>query len=201
MRLPKDLASRPTDGAFRQAWRLARGWYGEKPALAWGLTAAALALTLAQIGIALRFSSWHREAFDALEARNGAAFYVQFRVFLALTGLSMAVAVGRLWARQMIAFHWRRWLVLRLQGAMLKGGRHYRMEMAEGGADNPDQRIGENTRWATIMSVDLALGLLHSVVLFFSFIGLLWTLSGSTPVALFGRTFEVPGLMVGAAFL
>lgn len=201
MRSPTDAVTPSTDGALRQAWRLARGWYGAQPVLAWWLTAAALLLTLAQIWLAVRFSSWHRDAFDALEARNGAVFYSQVWVFLALTGLSMAVAVGRLWARQMIGFYWRRWLVLRLQGAMLLGGRHYRMEMTEGGADNPDQRIGENTRWATMMSVDLALGLLHSVVLFVSFVGLLWTLSGTTSLTLFGAALEVPGVMVGAAFL
>lgn len=201
MRLAPDAVDCQPQGAFRQARRLARGWYAERPALAWGLTAAALVLTLGQIWIAVRFATWNRDAFDALEARNGAAFSGQVWVFLALTGLSMVVAVGRLWARQMIAFHWRRWLVLRLQGGMLAGGRHYRMEMAAGGADNPDQRIGENTRWATIMSVDLALGLLHSVALFLSFIGMLWTLSGTTPFVLFGVTVAVPGVMVGAAFL
>lgn len=196
-----DAVTRSSDGALRQAWRLARGWYGAKPLLAWGLTAAAVLLTLAQIGLALRFSAWHRDAFDALGARDGAAFFGQVWTFLALTGLTMTVAVARLWSRQMIAFHWRRWLVLRLQGALLADGRHYRLEITGGGADNPDQRIGENTRWATIMSVDLALGLLHSVVLFASFIGLLWALSGTTPVAIGGATAEVPGLMVGAAFL
>ena len=196
-----DAVPSPRDGAFRQAWRLARGWYGDKPLLAWSLTAAALAFALAQILLALRFSAWHRDAFDALEARNGPAFGAQVWVFLALTGLSMAVAVARLWARQMIAFHWRRWLVLRLQGALLKDGRHYRMEMTEGGADNPDQRIGENTRWATIMSVDLALGLLHSVALFVSFVGLLWTLSGTATLSLGGRSAELPGTMVGVAIL
>lgn len=196
-------ASRPVPqgGALSQAWRLARGWYGADPWRAWGLTAAALLLTLAQIAIALRFSTWHRDAFNALEARDGTAFQGQVWIFLALTGVSMGVAVARLWARQMIAFFWRRWLVLRLQGAMLLDGRHYRMEMTDSGADNPDQRIGENTRWATMMSVDLALGLLHSVVLFLSFIGLLWTLSGTTALTVLGASADIPGVMVAAAFL
>jgi vitamin B12/bleomycin/antimicrobial peptide transport system ATP-binding/permease protein len=188
-----------TDGALRDTWRLARGWYRAAPATAWGLTAAAMALTLLQIALSYAFSDWQRDAFDALDQRDAAAFQGQLWWFVALTLLSMAVAVGRLWARQVLAFLWRRWLVLKLQGAMLTDHRHYRMEMGEGAADNPDQRIGENTRWATIMTVDLALGLLHSVALFACFAGLLWHLSGTLAVTVGGSTIGVPGSMVIAA--
>ena len=188
------------DGALAQTWRLARGWFLAEPALAWGLTAAAVALTLAQIALSYAFADWQRGAFDALELRDAGRFQGQLWLFVLLTGLSMAVAVGRLWARQVLAFLWRRWLVLRLQGAMLEGHRHYRMEMTEGGVDNPDQRIGENTRWATIMTVDLALGLLHSVALFACFAGLLWQLSGTLDLAVGGTVLHLPGSMLLAAF-
>lgn len=191
----------PAEGALRETWRLARGWYGDAPLVAWGLTAAAVALTLLQIALSYAFSDWQRNAFDALDQRDAAAFQGQLGWFVALTGLSMAVAVGRLWARQVLAFLWRRWLVLKLQGAMLINHRHYRMEMGEGGVDNPDQRIGENTRWATIMTVDLALGLLHSVALFACFAGLLWHLSGTLAVTIGGTTIGVPGSMLLAAAL
>jgi putative ATP-binding cassette transporter len=49
--------------------------------------------------------------------------------------------------------------------------------------------------------VDLALGLLHSVALFVSFVGLLWTLSGTATLSLGTTTLAVPGTMVGAAIL
>lgn len=191
----------PPEGALQETWRLARGWYGDAPLVAWGLTTAAVALTLLQIGLSYAFSDWQRNAFDALDQRDATAFQGQLWWFVALTALSMAVAVGRLWARQVLAFLWRRWLVLKLQGSMLTNHRHYRMEMGEGGADNPDQRIGENTRWATIMTVDLALGLLHSVALFACFAGLLWHLSGTLAVTIGGTTIGVPGSMLLAAAL
>ncbi|MDB5371927.1 MAG: transporter ATP-binding protein/permease, partial [Belnapia sp.] len=59
-------------------------------------------------------------------------------------------------------------------------------------ADNPDQRISENTRWATVMAVDLATGLLHAVLTLASFAGVLWVLSSA--VRLGG--VEVPGSLV-----
>lgn len=189
------------DGALKEAWRLARGWYAAHPWTAWSLTALALGLTLVQIAIQWGYAGWHRAAFDALEARDPGAFRAQILVFAALTVGAMVVAVARLWARQVIAFLWRRWLVLRLQGAMLTGGRHYRMEMTEGSADNPDQRIGENTRWATIMAVDLALGLLHSVVLFACFAGMLWHLSDGFALTIGSLYLPVPGALLWAAAL
>jgi putative ATP-binding cassette transporter len=51
------------------------------------------------------------------------------------------------------------------------------------------------------MAVDLAVGLLHSVLLLLSFGGILWTLSGSLPLALAGAEVEIPGYMVFAALL
>ena len=45
------MPSRPpdaADGALREAWRLARGWFGASPGVAWGLTAASVVLMMSQ---------------------------------------------------------------------------------------------------------------------------------------------------------
>jgi putative ATP-binding cassette transporter len=189
-------------GAIRDAWRLAKGWAKAEPWLVAILVLAALGLTGAQIAIDWGFALWNRAAFDALDARDGEVFGTQALVFAGLIGGMMLVSVGRLWARQIIAFRWRRWLVLRLQGAMLEGGCHHRLAGDAAGTDNPDQRIGENARWATAIAVDLVLGLLYAVVLLVSFTGMLWHLSAGffLPVP-GGGTLSVPGGMLWAALL
>ncbi len=192
----------PTEtGALRDAWRLARGWFRAEPLLAWSLTAAALALTLLQLGIDWGFALWNRAAFDALEKKDGAEFLQQMGVFgLLILGLMLA-CVGRLWSRQILGLRWRRWLVLKLQGAMLTGSSHHRLE-AGGGADNPDQRIGENTRWATAIAVDLVLGLVYAVVLLVSFAGMLWHLSEGFALPIGGgESIAIPGGLLWAALL
>jgi putative ATP-binding cassette transporter len=183
-------------------WRLTRQYYrGEGRRRAWWLTGGVLALTLLQIGVQVRFNIWNRDFFNALESRDRDAFFGQLGLFVALTVGSMVTAVFQLYMRQMLQLHWREWLVKRLQHRWLEGGRHYRINFLPDAADNPDQRMSENTRWATAIAVDMAVGLVSSVLMLVSFVGILWTLSGPLHVSLGGSDFEIPGYMVFAALL
>jgi putative ATP-binding cassette transporter len=188
-------------GAVRDAWRLARGWAAAEPWTVALLVGAALALILLQLAVDWGIALWHRATFDALEQRDAAALGAQVLSLGALVVALMVTSVGRLWTRQAIGFRWRRWLVLRLQATMLADGRHHRLAMEEAGADNPDQRIGENTRWATAMAVDLALGLIYALVLLVSFAGMLWHLSADFFLPLPGGALHIPGGLLWAALL
>lgn len=191
----------PEAGAIRDAWRLARGWARAEPWRVAGLVGVALALILAQLVVDWGFALWQRGTFDALEARDGEDFGRQLLVFAGLVLAVMITSVGRLWTRQMIGFRWRRWLVLKLQAAMLEDGRHHRLAADAAGTDNPDQRIGENARWATAIAVDLALGLIYALVLLVSFAGMLWHLSAGFFLPLPGGPLHIPGGMLWAALL
>jgi putative ATP-binding cassette transporter len=172
---------------------MARGWYGSTERwVAWGLSGATLVLTLMQIAIHLRINLWNRDFFNILEQREPGTASSQIWVFVLLAGASMAVAVAQLWARQMLALRWRRWLVHHLQDRWLRDACHYRMGLLPDAADNPDQRISENTRWATAMAVDLATGLLRAVLTLVSFASILWVLSDA--IRLGGMA--VPGSLV-----
>ena len=204
--MPASATPAPDTGAIRDAWRLARGWARAEPWVAAGLTAAALILIGLQLALDWGFAFWHRAAFDALDARNGPQFLAQMGVFAALIGGLMALSVARLWSRQAIGLRWRRWLVLKLQAAMLADGRHHLLADAAANTDNPDQRIGENARWATAIAVDLALGLIYAVVLLLSFAGMLWHLSAGFFLPLpawigAGGPLHIPGGLLFAALL
>ena len=193
---------RGRDGFPRKVRRLASAYYSsEEWRSAWAITAAVVGLTLLQIAVQVRLNLWNRDFFDALDKRDHDRFLAQMSVFAVLALAGTAAAVLQLWARQTLQVWWRDWLVRHLQRRMLADSAHYRMQFLEGAADNPDQRIGENARWATSIAVDMAVGLLHSVLLLVSFVGILWTLSGPLTVALAGREVEIPGYMVLAALL
>ncbi|WP_137178005.1 ABC transporter ATP-binding protein/permease [Roseomonas sp. AR75] len=188
-------------GFFGQFWRIIRIYYftpGDR-VRAWGYTLSVIGLTLLQILVELRFNTWNRDFFDALEARDPSAFYGQLWTLLLLLLAAMVSAVAQLWAKQMLALDWRRCLVWNMQSRLLKHGTHYQLNFMPDAADNPDQRISENTRWATAMAVDLLVGLLGSILTLATFLGVLWTLSGPLHLALGASEFTIPGYMVWAA--
>ena len=59
---------------------------------------------------------WNGAFFAALERRDPEGMRLQAWIFPALALLTMGLAVAQLWARQMLALSWRRWLVETLQG-------------------------------------------------------------------------------------
>jgi putative ATP-binding cassette transporter len=74
---------------------------------------------------------------------------------------------------------------------------YYRIALTDRETDNPDQRIAEDIRLFVDNTLVLGLGLLNSVVTLFSFIFVLWSLSG--PLEVFG--ISIPGYMVWVAIL
>lgn len=194
------LPDRQLDRPIRAFWSLTRVWLtAPNRGNARWLIAGLLALTIAQVIIQIRFNLWHRDFFNALENRDGAAFANQILFFLGLAALSMSVAVYHLYVKQLIQLRWREWLTGHLLDAWLREGRHYQLEMADTGADNPDQRIAEDVRISCDLAVDFATGLLTSVMMLVAFIGILWTLSGPLHFTIYKREIEIPGYMVWAA--
>ena len=79
---------------------------------------------------------------------------------------------------------------------------YYRMQLDQAATDNPDQRIAEDLDRFTSISLALSLGLLSSVVTLLSFLFILWTLSGSLAIPLWGDShIDIPGYMVFAAMI
>jgi len=156
-------------------------------------------LTVAQVAIQVRLNIWNRDFFNALESRDGGAFCLQILIFLGLAALSVAVVVYQLYLKNLIQLAWRSWLTKHLLDAWLREGRHYQLNMAAGAADNPDQRISEDVRIVTDLAMDFATGLLTSVLMLSTFIGILWNLSGAMQLSLGGHELNIPGHMVWAA--
>jgi putative ATP-binding cassette transporter len=75
------------------------------------------------------------------------------------------------------------------------------MQLLGDAADNPDQRIAEDVRLFIERTLQLTIGILGQAVTFVSFVVILWTLSATAPLHLFGKTWSIPGYLVWAALL
>ena len=191
-----------TAGLLRDVWALTRPyWFSEERWSARGLLLAILLLNLAIVFLSVMFNSWNRLFYNALQEYDEAAFWHQLLRFSVLAAFYVTAGVYRLYLRQMLQMRWRRWMTERYVGRWLDHRTYYRLQLEGGGTDNPDQRITEDLRDFTQSTLILVVGVLEQIVNLASFSVILWTLSGTFTVPIFGVEIPIPGYMLWAAVL
>ncbi|MBI3707304.1 MAG: ABC transporter ATP-binding protein/permease [Proteobacteria bacterium] len=187
----------------RDLWALTKPyWFSEDRWAARGLLAVIVALNLGIVYLNVLFNEWYNVFYNALQDKDWDIFVAQILRFSWLAALFIIVAVYRLYLNQMLQIRWRRWLTDRYLTDWLAHRVYYRMQLTDSGTDNPDQRISEDLRLFTTRTLQLSLGLMSAVVTLFSFLAILWTLSGDLVVPLGGgMSVTVPGYMVWVAFV
>jgi putative ATP-binding cassette transporter len=190
-------------GFLRAAWSLAWPyWMGDEKWSARALLAAVVALNLTAVWLNVRLNAWNNDFYNALQEYDWPNFWWQFAIFGMIAVALIVVAVYQLYLRQILQIRWRRWMTERFLKSWLADQAYYRMQLDQSATDNPDQRIADDLDRFTSISLTLSIGLLNSVVTLFSFLFILWTLSGVLSIPLGGdRHFDIPGYMVIAALI
>jgi putative ATP-binding cassette transporter len=178
-------------------WRSASGfWRGRSAWRAWLLVIALIATVLLQLLTQYRLNFWNRDFFNAIGFKDEAGLWSQALRFVPLASAGLALAVFSVWARMTLQRRWREWLSNHLYDLWLKGDRYKRLSAVAGDYQAPEFRIAEDARIATDLPVDLVLGLLSSLLNVVTFIGILWTVGDSLPIAFRGFALTVPGYLV-----
>ncbi|MBU8545209.1 MULTISPECIES: ABC transporter ATP-binding protein/permease [Roseomonadaceae] len=197
-------------GSFlHDAWALTRPyWTSEEKARARLLLAAVVVLNLSLVGMTVVLTYWQRAFYNALEAKDSGTFWsliflggeadgTWFPGFTVVAVAYILIAVYQLYLRQALQIRWRRWLTRDYLDDWLADRAYYRIALTDPGTDNPDQRVADDLRLFVDDTLTLGLGLMNSVVTLFSFILVLWSLSG--PLEVFG--VSIPGYMVWVALI
>jgi putative ATP-binding cassette transporter len=163
------------------------------------LFGAVITIELATVAINVMLNQWNNRFYNALQERNWDAFVTELLFFCGLAAAYIVLAVYQLYLNQWLQIRWRRWMTRHYLDHWLAGANHYRMQLLGDAADNPDQRIAEDIRQFIDLTLTLTVGLLSAFVTLCSFVAILWTLSATAPLALFGKTFVIPGYLVWAA--
>jgi vitamin B12/bleomycin/antimicrobial peptide transport system ATP-binding/permease protein len=158
-------------------------------------------LALGLVAIQVWLNDWNRKFYEAIQNTDEASFWPLLLQFCLIAAVYIVAAVFRIYYTQMLEMRWRTWLTGRLIGAWLDNQAYYRIELQDRGTDNPDQRIAEDLRLFTSTTLSLSLGLLSSLVTLFSFIVILWTISGPISFALGGANITIPGYMLWVALI
>ena len=187
---------------LRDAWRLAKPYFvSDDKKWAWGLLAAVVGLNLLLVFINVRINFWNNDFYNTLQNLDEHGFFVELGIFAYLAVAYIVTGVYATYLQQMLQIRWRRWLTRQYLHDWLEGKAYYRLQLTGNATDNPDQRIAEDLNRFTDTSLSLTLGLLNSVVTLFSFLGILWELSGPLSIPLGGFTLSIPGYMVWFALI
>lgn len=188
MRLPDALADRKR--MISRCWNGASGyWLSPAAPLAWMLLALSVAAVVLQLVVQYRLNFWSRDLFNAIEQKNAEALTTQALTFVPLASASVALALMAVWSRMTIDREWRRWFSQHLYDYWMQNDAHARLKFLPGEHQTPEYRIADDARVATDLPIDLALGLLSSVLTASTFIGVLWSIGGSLEIRT--RIFDV----------
>jgi putative ATP-binding cassette transporter len=194
------MRAREMQQSLSDAWVIAKPyWTSHERWIAWALLAVVIALNLALVGLNVAFNYWRNWFYNALQTYDEPAFIKDLVIFGGLAVLWVCVNVYATYLQQMLQIRWRRWLTDRYLGRWLDHRAYYKMQLTASPTDNPDQRIADDLNYFTSSSLGLSLGLLSSVVSLFSFIFILWSLSGPVTIPYIGLT--IPRFMVWLAVL
>jgi putative ATP-binding cassette transporter len=164
-----------------------------------GLLAGVIAAELGLVMVAVTVIQWNARFFNALEAKDWDGFKRELFVFGFITLGAIAATASQYFFGQSLIIRWRRWLTERYVALWMADGRHYRLRFVDNTVDNIHLRIANDVLLFLQRTHELGTGMLNSVVALFSFAFILWGLSATTPLPLFGHDYSFPGYLVFAA--
>jgi len=196
------MTNKPGKSApWRAVWQLIKPyWLSQEKWRAWGMLTAIVILSLASVYLSVQINEWSRVFYDALQNRNYPVFKAQLFKFTWLALLFIVIAIYKVYLTQGLQMSWRRWMTQEYMDKWLGNHAYYYTEYQHQ-VDNPDQRISDDLNALTSGTLSLTLGLLSSVVTLFSFVFILWSISGPLTFAISSHEITIPGYMLWFALL
>lgn len=156
-------------------------------------------LSVSVSGTNVLMSYVSRDFMTALERRKEAEFFRLIFLFGGTLMVVVPIVVFYRFCEESLALLWRRWLSNYFIERYLNNRSYYKINLDKK-IDNPDQRITDEVRAFTATSLSFLLIFFNSIITFFAFIGILWSISvnltfilliyaviGSVGTFLFGR--------------
>lgn len=140
-----------------------------------------------------------RDFMTEIEHKSTAGFVYKGALYVGVFALTTIAAVLYRFTEERLALLWRQWLTQRIVRRYVSDATYFRLRDA-GELANPDQRIADDVRTFTAMTLSLALVLLNATFTVIAFAGVMWSISprlfvvaavyaaiGSVLTILFGR--------------
>ncbi|MGF1799721.1 ABC transporter ATP-binding protein/permease [Vibrio gigantis] len=185
-----------------QVWSLAHPyWRSDEKRIAWLLLGLVVGLNYLIVEVAVLYSNWNRDFFNLMQNEEWNNFWNMLGQFVLIMMVYTVIDLAEEYLRRTLRIRWRRWLTHIFLKKWLGGKRLYRHQLSYPDSDNPDQRISQDVKDFCDKTLFMGLGLLRTVTSLFSFVVILWNLSGSLTFEFAGSEWVIPGYMVWVAIV
>ncbi|MDP1652248.1 MAG: ABC transporter ATP-binding protein/permease [Rhodocyclaceae bacterium] len=162
---------------LKRFWVLASPyWRQEEKWQAWGLLALLVILLLGLTQFAVLFNEQTGEFTSALAARDEERFWDSIKLCLVLIIAAVPIYALYFYVRDRLGINWRQWLTNRFLESYFSH-RHFYELNAQGGIDNPDQRVAEDINTFTQRALYYLLVIISSLLQLIAFSSVLWSIS------------------------
>ncbi len=187
---------------LKDSWHLARPyWTSQDKWRAIGLVAIVIVFNLLTVYMSVLFNKWNNKMYDSLQHFNQVMFYQLLVKFCYMAFFYILFQIMSYYFRKILEIRWRRWMTQDYLANWLDKHAYYKMRFVDNYADNPDQRISQDIAAFINTALSLTLGFISNVVGLFSFIFILWGLSGPLSFVIGGHHFVIAGYMVWVALI
>lgn len=151
---------------------------------AWLVLALLICMSLSVSGFNFVMSIVERDFWNALALKEHDEYTKQLAYFVAAIIGATLLAVTFRYTEERFALMWRRWLSHTILEKYFDNQAYFKIN-SYAGMDNPDQRIEEDIRSFSSSCLSFLLIILNSIIQLFTFMGILWSISGTLTAAVF----------------
>jgi vitamin B12/bleomycin/antimicrobial peptide transport system ATP-binding/permease protein len=188
---------------INKAWKLGKEYFFAKEHryISLGLVLSSVALELLLVYAQVLLIKWSNEFYTSLENLDKSALAANLKYFVVVVTIFIIIFMTKYVLQSYLFIKWRKFLTEKYLDKWSHNASYYGLGIIGNRNDNPDQRISEDLKSFAELSIDLSFGLLRNIVTLFSFIVMLWGLSGVLKFTLLGYNFEITGYLVWAALI
>lgn len=167
----------PKFNSIKRYLRIARPFFtSEQKWIALGLLLLLMLMSITTRGIDVMINYISGDFINAIQLRERSEYLHQLTRYLGAFLLATPIVVLYGFTEQRLAVLWWQWLSRKILRDYLSNRSFYKI-LGDPRIDNSDQRIAEDIRTFTSTSLSFFLIIFNSVLTFFAFIGILWSIS------------------------
>lgn len=186
---------------FKRLYLLCKPFWADKHNwLAWLILFIVIGIGSIIAFINVKINEWSKTFYDVLASLETDKLYSLMSEYLVYLAIFVVINVYRTWLRKWLIIRWRTAMTEQFIEQWLNNQLFYKLAHQRK-MDNPDQRIAEDIRLFIEYSIELTVSFLFNAIQLYSFLMILWNLSGSPQFTILGETFTIKGYLVWVALV